>query len=114
MTLTENKKGMKILVVDNHPQTATELTTNLSWAGYNVLEANNEKDAAEICDQEKPDLIIIDKETISPSCIDNRKIILTGFDINKSSFKKYKNVVVYLEKPISKTDLLKEVSRFLK
>jgi len=108
------KEDIKILVVDNHPQVATEISTNLSMAGYNVLEVDNKNDAIKACKDKHPDIIIVDKETISVDCMDHRKIILTGFNINKTEFKKYNNIVGYLDKPISKSDLLKEIDRVFK
>jgi len=65
-TFLEDKKGeymipkRKILIVDDEKELVKLVTFNLTIAGYEVLSANNGIEALEICESEKPALIILD------------------------------------------------------
>ncbi len=50
----------KILVVDDEKELVKLITFHMSIAGYDVLSANNGIEALEICEAEKPALIILD------------------------------------------------------
>ena len=50
----------KILVVDDEKELIRLITFHMTLAGYAVLAAKNGIEALEICEQEKPDLIILD------------------------------------------------------
>lgn len=50
----------KILVVDDEKELVKLITFHLTIAGYDVLSANNGIEALEICETEKPALIILD------------------------------------------------------
>lgn len=50
----------KILVVDDEKELVKLITFHLTIAGYDVLCANNGIEALEICEQQNPDLIILD------------------------------------------------------
>jgi len=50
----------KILIVDDEKELVKLITFHMSIAGYDVLSANNGAEAIEICEQKKPDLIILD------------------------------------------------------
>jgi two-component system alkaline phosphatase synthesis response regulator PhoP len=65
-TFLEDKKGeymipkRKILIVDDEKELVKLVSFNLTIAGYEVLSANNGIEALEICESEKPALIILD------------------------------------------------------
>ena len=50
----------KILIVDDEKELVKLVTFNLTIAGYEALSANNGIEALEICESEKPALIILD------------------------------------------------------
>lgn len=50
----------KILVVDDEKKLVKLITYHLTIAGYDVLSANSGIEALEICEQARPDLIILD------------------------------------------------------
>jgi two-component system alkaline phosphatase synthesis response regulator PhoP len=72
-TFLESKKGeymlqkRKILIVEDEKELVKLITFHLVTSGYDVLSANNGIEALEICETEKPALIILD-------------IMLTGID----------------------------------
>jgi two-component system alkaline phosphatase synthesis response regulator PhoP len=65
-TFLENKKGeymipkRKILVVDDEKELVKLIAFNLTIAGYDVLCANSGIEALEICEQQNPELVILD------------------------------------------------------
>jgi len=50
----------KILITDDEADLREVLSMRLSKAGYNILEADNGKDALRIAKEEEPNLIILD------------------------------------------------------
>jgi len=50
----------KILVVDDHADSAEMVQTLLKWRGYETLIATNGLDALELASQAKPDFILLD------------------------------------------------------
>jgi CheY-like chemotaxis protein len=52
----------KILVVDDESDVRSYLSAVLSKAGYHTLTAADGREAFDIADQEKPDLVILDLE----------------------------------------------------
>jgi len=56
MALTDKK----ILLVEDHLDTAEMVQTLLKWLGYETVIATNGLDALEIVSQAKPDLILLD------------------------------------------------------
>ena len=61
-TSKSNKKGApaKILVVDDEPDCISIIRCRLEWCHYEVISAPNGKEALEVAEQEKPDLILLD------------------------------------------------------
>jgi response regulator RpfG family c-di-GMP phosphodiesterase len=105
--------GSKILIVDDHPQTATQISTILMLGGFNILEADNKKDALSLCEKEKPVLIIVNTETVDINCFKEHNLILTGFESDLEKYRKYKEVLGFVEKPIDKEELIRTVENAL-
>ncbi len=59
-TLVENRSPGTLLVVDDDSVTRTTLARVLSKAGYEVREAEDGLEAVELCDQQHPDLVLLD------------------------------------------------------
>ncbi len=55
-----NKSKIKILLVDDEPDILELLSYNLSNEGYQILTAENGKEALKVADQNQPNLIILD------------------------------------------------------
>jgi len=50
----------RVLIVDDEKELVKLITFHITIAGYDVLSAKNGIEALEICEQEKPDLVILD------------------------------------------------------
>lgn len=53
-------EGKRILVVDDEPGVLEIVRTNLEWEGYQVLEAQDGREALEVARRDHPDLVILD------------------------------------------------------
>ena len=103
---------MKVLIVDDHTQTATAIARMIEFWGHSAIEAYNAEDGIKLTKSEHPDLIILDMvmegkdgyyflEKITYKKI----IVMSGFKINKEKLKKYKNIVKTIKKPIDFEEL---------
>ena len=54
------KKDQKILIVEDQRHTRLLITYNLKQAGYEVFEAENGREALDLCREQRPDLILSD------------------------------------------------------
>ena len=61
-TSKTNKKGgpATILVVDDEPDCISIIQCRLEWSHYKVVTATNGKEALEVAEKEKPNLILLD------------------------------------------------------
>jgi len=125
-----NKKvaQAKILVVDDEPDCISIIRCRLEWSHFEVITATNGKEALQIAETEKPDLILLDTnmpilnghETLErlrkqPTIKDIPVIMVTALcekdDIAKaSSF----GIEDYVTKPVDFTGLLAKISSILK
>ncbi|MCX6748815.1 MAG: response regulator [Candidatus Pacearchaeota archaeon] len=103
----------RILVIDDHPQTATAISTILQNEGFSVSEAYNEKSAERECKSERFNLMIIDIDMPMACSSENPKILITSFKEPGSKIKKFKNVVGIIKKPISSEELIGVVKKAL-
>jgi DNA-binding response OmpR family regulator len=53
-------KGKKVLVAEDEPDIRGLIAFSLEYAGYQVVQALNGKDAVEQAEKEQPDLILLD------------------------------------------------------
>lgn len=58
--MRENQSGKKILIVDDEPDILEFLQYNLRKEGYQVVTANDGKQALLVAEQQKPHLIVLD------------------------------------------------------
>ena len=58
--MKENQPAKKILIVDDEPDILEFLKYNLRKEGYEVVTANDGKQAIAVAEQEKPNLIVLD------------------------------------------------------
>jgi two-component system cell cycle response regulator len=128
--LKSNKKTAhaKILVVDDEPDCISIIRCRLEWSHFEVITATNGKEAIQLAETEKPDLILLDTnmpvmnghETLerlkkNPSLKNIPVIMVTALceknDIAKaSSF----GIEDYVTKPVDFTGLLEKISSILK
>jgi len=119
-------EGKKILVVDDEPQLALAVKIRLQSVGYQVVTAGDGRQALELVERERPDLIILD--VLMPvmdgySCLRelNTKygrgtipiLILTARDRMKDLFE-LEGIEDYVIKPFDHKDLLIRIERTLK
>lgn len=110
-------KPIKVLVIDDHPQTATSIATMLDYRGYKSYEAYTYEQAIKLIESEKPDLLVLDfvlenngGEKLLESYKNIKTILISAFDIS-SKAKKYKQVSSLLQKPIGPDELEKAVEK---
>ncbi len=109
----------KILVIDDDPQTTDYLVTLFGDHGYSVFAAHGAKEAFEVLQREKPDLITLDLDMpeitgplfyVKASKMDEFKdmpiIIISGLH---SLHRTIKKVVAAFEKPFDADQLLATV-----
>lgn len=116
----------KILVVDDEQQLALAMKIRLQAKGYQVVMAHDGRQAMEVAQQERPDLILLD--VLMPvmdgySCVRelNAKfgrgkipvIVLTARDRMKDLFE-LEGIEDYVVKPFDHDDLLLRIDRVFK
>jgi CheY-like chemotaxis protein len=109
---------MKILVVDDHTQSATSISRMVEFWGNSSIEAYNADDAIKLAKEEHPDLIILDlimegKDGyyVLKELPKNKFIVVSGFEPKEKELKKYKNVLSIVKKPIDFEQLEKIVKK---
>ena len=117
----------KILVADDDPSTLKLLDIILSGAGYAVLQASSGNDAAALAREHKPDLIVLDILLPGMSGIHvafqlREETATADIPVIFISSLMEKDVVkdmapdaesTFLQKPVNRSILLKEVERLL-
>ncbi|MGO8879370.1 MAG: response regulator [Desulfomonilaceae bacterium] len=125
----------KILVIDDEPEMVTFLATLLEDNGYEILTASDGDEGLTKIKNEKPDLVSLDllmpnKTGIKmfrelrrdPEISATPVVMVTGFatdDAPNMDFKKWihersiRPPEAYIEKPVDKDALLKEIKRIL-
>ncbi len=106
-----------IQVVDNHIQTAINISNFLEFNGYKTIQAYDSEEAIRLAKKEKPSLIILDlsldgatgKEVAEK--LSNVKVILTVAGVHNE--KKGGNIAEIIEKPIDNELLIKLVKKLL-
>jgi len=117
----------KILVADDDPATLKLLEIILSGAGYEVIQASSGNDAVALAREQKPDLIVLDILLPGMSGIHvafqlREETATAGLPLIFISSLMEKDVVkdmapdaesTFLQKPVNRSVLLKEVERLL-
>ena len=125
----------KILVIDDEPDMVTFLSTLLEDCGYEIITASDGEEGFAKVKSEKPDLISLDllmpnKTGIKmfrelrkdPELGSTPVVMVTGFatdDAPNMDFKKWihersiKPPEAYIEKPVDKDVLIKEIQRII-
>lgn len=128
-TSKSNKKEApaKILVVDDEPDCISIIQCRLEWCHYEVIAATNGKEALQVAEQEKPNLILLDtnmpvmnghqmleRMRKHPILKDIPVIMVTALCDSKdiaavSAF----GIADYITKPVDFTSLLEKISSIL-
>ena len=119
-------QGKKILVADDEQQLALAIKIRLQAKGYDVVTAKDGREAVELAQEHRPDLVILD--VVMPvmdgySCLRELNtrfgrgkipvIILTARDRMKDLFE-LEGIADYVVKPFDHEDLLLRVERVFK
>ena len=119
-------QGKKILVADDEQQLALAIKIRLQAKGYDVVTAKDGREAVELAQEHRPDLVILD--VVMPvmdgySCLRELNtrfgrgkipvIILTARDRMKDLFE-LEGIADYVVKPFDHEDLLVRIERVLK
>ena len=134
--MPEQKKGKKILVIDDEEDTVIYLETLLQDNGYNTVSARNGQDGLEKVRSENPDLVILDvsmpeksgmrfyKEAKSDPDLAQIPVVfvtgVTGYARDKDALRKFigsrssiPNPEGFFSKPIEREEFLKKLEEIL-
>ena len=134
--MPEQKKGKKILVIDDEEDTVIYLETLLQDNGYNTVSARNGQDGLEKVRSENPDLVILDvsmpeksgmrfyKEAKSDPDLAQIPVVfvtgVTGYARDKDALRKFigarssiPNPEGFFSKPIEREEFLKKIEEIL-
>ena len=113
-----------IMVVDDEEDIRTSVRTVLEKEGYKIVTAENVDDCLKKLKSKKFDLILLDvmmPGTPVSEIIDKVKdikialfTVVRSTESEKEALLKNKNVVGYIQKPISVTELVSEVKKLTK
>lgn len=117
----------KVLVVDDEPNIIMSLDFLIRKEGYQLFIARNGKEALEIAQTEKPDLVVLDimmpdidgyevcKRIKSDENLKHTKVIFLSAKSRESDIQKGLNQGgdLYVTKPFSTRNLMKEIKIFL-
>ncbi len=113
-----------LLIVDDDPLILATLTIGLAQSGYRILEANSGEQALVLCQQQHPDLAILDIHMSGMSGIDTAKQIYQQFHVpflfltavteqNTVSSAVREGALGFLVKPIQLSQLLPSIETAL-
>lgn len=128
-----NTTAKKVLVVDDEPDVITYLNALFEDNGFDVISATNGKEAFDLAQKEKPDIISLDITMPEESGLRAYRdlqenpvtkgipvIIVTGVSYGYKSFEKFlqtrrqvKPPAAFFEKPIDREELLSKVKEIL-
>ena len=128
--LKSNKKvaQAKILVVDDEPDCISIIRCRLEWSHFEVITATNGKEALQVAETEKPDLILLDTnmpvlnghETLERlkkhPILKNIPVIMVTALCEKDDIAKASSFGIedYVTKPVDFTGLLEKITSILK
>lgn len=115
------KKKFKIEIVDDNVQITVSLSQFLENSGFLTIQAYNGKEAIALANKENPDLILLDIKMDGLSGYDvaealpSKKVLfMSGFAVNDTKSKSFKNSVGFIEKPMDLYEMLAIIKKALK
>ena len=111
----------KVVVADDHIQTAINIANFLDFRGIKTFQAYNMKDAVNLCKKEKPDLLIVDVKMsgiINGDCniekeLPSQKILFLASE-NEPKKARCRNSFGVISKPVDNDILLNKIKKILK
>ncbi|MBM3234089.1 response regulator [Candidatus Pacearchaeota archaeon] len=111
----------KIVVADDHIQTAINIANFLDFSGFKTFQAYNMNNVVELCKRENPDLLVIDIKMsgiINGDCniekeLPSQKILFLASE-NEPKKAKCRNSFGVISKPVDNDILLDRIKRILK
>ena len=114
----EKRKVPLIAICDDHIQTAISISQILEHEGYKTMQTYSAVDAIALCEREKPDFLILDIRLdgfsgydVAGKLPEQKLVFITGFDINETRVKEFKNAVGVLQKPLDMEKLINIVKK---
>lgn len=109
-----NFKKILVAIVDDHVQTATQLSQSLEFNGFRTFQAYNVKEAIEKIKSENPDIAIIEVMLggeingigLAKMFPELKVVLLTGSELKKSDLKGLKSLVGVVKKPVASDEVL--------
>ena len=134
--MSENKKGKKILVIDDEADTVIYMETLLQDNGYDTVSASNGQEGLEKVKSESPDLVVLDVSMPEKSGMrffkeikadeDSKSIPVvfvtgvTGYARDKDALRKFigsrssiPDPEGFFSKPIEREEFLKKIEELL-
>lgn len=118
---SEDVSSKKILVaiIDDHVQTATQISQILEFNGFKTFQAYNIEDAVEKIKSENPDLAVIEVMLggkvsgigLAKMFPKLKVIFLTGSELKKSDLKGVKGLVAVVKKPVAADEVLQNIRK---
>lgn len=114
------KRDLKIVIADDHVQTAVGISTFLDFNGIKNFQAYNAKQAIDLCKKEKPNLLIYESRMEElPGCeitkkLPNQKVLFVITPESESEVIKCTNSVGVIIKPIDNSELLEKIKSLFK
>ncbi len=116
-----SEKDYKILIVDDHIQTAVYLSNMLEYEGFKTFQAYDRDDAVKLVHEQKPDLILLDlalhKTTgfeVAKQLPQEKIMLMTGYNLEAGTISKFKNIVEIMPKPIDILVLKEKIRNVLR
>ena len=134
--MAENKKGKKILVIDDEADTVIYMETLLQDNGYDTVSASDGQEGMEKVKSENPDLVVLDvsmpeksgmrffKEVKSDQDLQSIPVVfvtgVTGYAQDKDALRKFigsrssiPDPEGFFSKPIDRDEFLKKIGEIL-
>ena len=110
---SESKNIPKVLIIEEHVDSAINISTILDFKGFRTFQAYNREDGIQIAKIENPDLIILNpvfNGKVQHDLIEilsNTKMIILKVSDSGEKYTVKKNILGFLDKPVDKSELLK-------
>jgi len=111
----------KIVVADDHIQTAINIANFLDFSGIKTFQAYNMKSVVELCKRENPDLLVIDIKMsgiINGDCNIEKELPQQKFlfltSENEPKKLKCRNSLGFISKPVDNEALFNKIKKILK
>ncbi len=110
----------KIIIIEDHIQTAVAISDVLDSEGFDTMQVYKGEEGIELCNKEKPDLVLIehrldhlDGYDVAAKIPQFKKFVMSTDELDEKKSSKLKNFLGIIQKPIDDEDLLKNIREAL-